>query len=54
VNFLKLLRAGHSDFVINMDAITYMQANKLQQTVFDAISRNLGMVIANEAQWSDF
>ena len=54
VNFLKLLRAEHSDFVINMDAIAYMQANKLQQRVLNAISRNLGMVFANDAQWGDF
>ena len=25
INFLKLLRAGHSDYYINMDAIAYMQ-----------------------------
>jgi uncharacterized small protein (DUF1192 family) len=29
INFLKLMRAGSSDFVINMDAICYMQSNKL-------------------------
>ena len=29
INFLKLLRAGHSDYFINMDAIIYMETNKL-------------------------
>jgi hypothetical protein len=54
VNFLKLLRAGHSDFAINMDAFAYMQANRLPQSALDAISGNLGMVFANDAQWGDF
>ena len=54
VNFLKLLRAGHSDFAINMDAFAYMQANKLPQTALEAISGNLGMVFANDAQWVHF
>jgi hypothetical protein len=54
VNFLKLLRAGHSDFAINMDAFAYMQANRLPQTALDAISGNLGMVFANDAQWGHF
>ena len=54
VNFLKLLRAGHSDFAINMDAFAYMQANRLPQSALDAISGNLGMVFANDAQWGHF
>ena len=31
INFLKLLRAGNGDYMINTDAITYMQVNKLAQ-----------------------
>lgn len=54
INFLKLMRAGHSDFVINMDAVCYMQANKLPQKVLNAIHANLGMIFANESQWHDF
>ena len=54
INFLKLLRAGHSDFAINMDAICYMQSNKLPQKALKAIIENLGMVFANESQWNDF
>jgi hypothetical protein len=54
INFLKLLRAGHSDFIINMDAICYMQSNKLPQKPLEAIIENLGVIFANESQWNDF
>jgi hypothetical protein len=54
INFLKLLRAGHSDCVINMDAIGYMQANKLPQKPLETIIENLGVIFANESQWNDF
>jgi hypothetical protein len=54
INFLKLLRAGYSDFAITMDAICYMQSNKLPQQVLAAITENLGMVFANDSQWNTF
>ncbi len=54
INFLKLMRAGHSDFVINMDAICYMQSNKLPQKPLQAIIENQGMIFANDCQWNEF
>ena len=54
INFLKLLRAGHSDFVINMDAICYMQSNKLPQKALKAIIENRGIIFANDSQWNVF
>ena len=54
INFLKLMRAGSSDFVINMDAICYMQSNKLPQKPLEAIIKNKGMIFANDAQWDAF
>ena len=54
INFLKLMRAGHSDFAINIDAICYMQSNKLPQKVLAAITENLGMIFANDSQWDAF
>lgn len=54
MNFLKLMRAGYSDFVINMDAICYMQSNKLPQQVLAAITENLGTIFANDSQWDAF
>ncbi|HEA69284.1 MAG TPA: transposase [Desulfobacterales bacterium] len=54
INFLKLLRAGHSDYCINMDAISYMQSNKMPQYVLKPIIANLQTVFANDLQWDDF
>jgi len=54
INFLKLMRAGSSDFVINMDAICYMQSNKLPQKPLETIIENKGMIFANDAQWDAF
>ena len=54
INFLKLLRAGYSDFAITMDAICYMQSNKLPQQGLSAITENLGMIFANDSQWNAF
>jgi hypothetical protein len=54
INFLKLMRAGHSDFVINMDAVFYMQSNRLPQKILDVIIDNLGTRFANDTQWHDF
>ncbi|MEA1949299.1 MAG: transposase [Thermodesulfobacteriota bacterium] len=54
INFLKLMRAGHSDYLINTDAITYMEANKLPKYILKPIIANLGMIFANDSQWNDF
>jgi len=54
INFLKLLRAGHSDYYIHMDAIAYMEANKLPQYVLEPIMANLGNIFADDRQWNDF
>ena len=54
INFLKLLRAGYSDVAINMDAIWYMQANKLPQKALAPILENQGMIFAVDSQWNDF
>lgn len=54
INFLKLMRAGHSDCVINMDAICYMQYNKLPLKLLEAIIKNKGMIFANDEQWDAF
>jgi len=54
INFLKLLRAGHSDLTLNMDAVCYMQSNKLPQKPLQAIMDNLGMRFSNDSQWNAF
>jgi len=54
INFLKLLRAGHSDYFINMDAIIYMESNKLPKQAIQPIIENTGMIFAHDSQWNDF
>jgi len=54
INFLKLIRAGHSDYYLNMDAIAYMESNKLPQYVLKQIIFNLDKIFANDSQWDDF
>ncbi|MCP5097781.1 MAG: transposase, partial [Chloroflexi bacterium] len=54
INFLKLMRAGHSDFAINMDATCYMHEHKLPQKAFKVIFDNMGKIFANDSQWHDF
>jgi hypothetical protein len=54
INFLKLLRAGHSDLTINMDAVCYMQSNNLPQKPLQAIMNNLGIIFADDCQWNNF
>lgn len=54
INFLKLLRAGHSDYFINMDAIIYMAANKLPKYILKPIIANRGIIFANDSQWKGF
>lgn len=54
INFLKLLRAGHSDYCLNFDAIAYMQANKLPQSFLDPIITHSGNIFADDRQWNDF
>ena len=54
INFLKLLRAGHSDYCLNIDAISYMQSHKLPQYVLKPIINNLSVMFANDYQWNEF
>ncbi len=54
INFLQLLRAGHSDYSINVDAIAYMLVNKLPKQPLNAIIANRGTIFSNESQWQEF
>jgi hypothetical protein len=54
INFLKLMRAGHSDYCINIDAIGYMQSYKLPQNSLKPMIAKLGMSFANDFQWNHF
>lgn len=54
INFLRLLRAGHTGVAINIDAITYMEANKLPQKALAPIIKNLGKIFVMDSQWDAF
>jgi len=54
INFLKLLRATHCDYYLNIDAIAYMEANNLPQYALKPIISNLHAIFANDVQWNDF
>lgn len=54
INFLKLMRAGHSDFTINRDALGYILSNKLPQPVLDLFNKHLGTRFADDTQWHRF
>lgn len=54
INFLKLLRAGRSDYQINADALAYMEANKLPRSILEPMSSDLGTTLADDHQWKHF
>jgi hypothetical protein len=54
INFLRLLRAGRSEFIINQEAIAYMKANRLSKQVLKPIRARVGKKYANDEQWHDF
>jgi hypothetical protein len=53
-NFLDLLRAGHTDYVLSAEAIDYMKAQGLPKKVTDTFRVTGGKVAANEEEWRTF
>ena len=54
INFLKLLRAGHSDYFINVFATEYMAANKLPKYILQPIILKMGTLFVNDCQFNTF
>jgi hypothetical protein len=54
INFLKLLRAGHTAYAINPDAIAYMQANHLPQYILQSIMPASFVVFDGDHEWRAF
>jgi hypothetical protein len=50
INFLELLRMGHSDYVINEDALDYMKNQKLPQEPLRLLQREM-RCYADKARW---
>jgi hypothetical protein len=53
INFLKILRSGYDDYVINPDAILYMAKQKLSQNVISKFSDLLNTSYENDQAFQD-
>jgi hypothetical protein len=53
INFLTLLRAGHTDYVLNAEAIAYMTSQKLPKNVLDKITAVGDQTFADQKQWEE-
>jgi hypothetical protein len=51
INFLKLLRADHTDYRINDQALAYMAQQKLPKSPLQHLHNHCGQIYANEEQW---
>jgi len=51
INFLGLLRAGHTDYVMSGEALEYMAAQKLPQVLLAKLAAAVEQVFANKRLW---
>ena len=51
VNFLELLRAGHTDYVLNGEALEYMAAQRLPAEPLAKLAAAVDQVFADRGQW---
>src|SRR5271167_1038487 len=51
LNFLELLRAGHSDYVINAEALAYMRGRSLAGPVIQLLAEHQDKRFADKAAW---
>lgn len=51
INFLELLQAGHSDYVLNDDAVDYMRAQKLPAAQLERLATYEKRLFEDKAQW---
>jgi hypothetical protein len=51
INFLRLLRAGRTDYVINSDAVAYWESHKLPRSVIEILAADQPMVLVDDPQW---
>jgi len=52
LNFLGLLRAGHSDYVINDAALAYMRDRRMAQPLLDCLGHHATRHFADQASWA--
>lgn len=51
INFLELLRCGHTDYVLDEDALEYMAVHGLPAFQLAKLDANAGMVFGDRNQW---
>ena len=51
LNFLELLRAGHADYVLNAEALSYMRQRALAGPVIDGLASPADQHFADEVAW---
>jgi hypothetical protein len=51
INFLKILRAGREDYTINVDALAYMDDNKLPKKILRLLADKIGTVAEGDKEW---
>lgn len=54
INFLKLMRAGRQDYILNPDAIAYMAINQFPACMRNKVIGFLGSTFENDHQWECF
>ncbi len=54
INFLKCLRAGHSDLYLNIEALNYMEVNKLPKNQLQALIDHFGNMFPSQEHWDTF
>jgi hypothetical protein len=52
LNFLELLRAGHSDYVINDEALAYMRERALARHVIDRLAQHPDKQFSDQKTWN--
>jgi len=54
INFLRLLRSGHADYVVNVDAVAYWESNKLPRALLHLLSMDQPRVFGDDEQWDQY
>jgi len=54
INFLRLLRSGGTDYVINSDAVAYWESNKLPRGLLSLLSADQPCSFADDQQWDRY
>jgi hypothetical protein len=51
LNFLELLRAGHTDYVVNAEALTYMRGRTLSSSIITLLAEHQDKQFPDAAAW---